>query len=150
VVLLTDKACRFYDEKGEEKAVLEFGAEGISRYSMGDTYFLRQYPLSALSAATRLEAYRLSDGKRVFVKDYEQGLRLAKTEGEYLFTSFGNELVVTRPEEGDERTVTAEEEVTELLPIDEEKIVLLTDGTGNVLDYKGLFETKGESSEWEQ
>lgn len=150
VMLLTDKACRFYDGKGNERSVLEFGVEGISRYSVGDTYFLRQYPLSALSAATRLEVYRLSDGKRVYSKDFEQGLRLAKTVGEYLFTSAGNELVVTMPEEGDERRVATEEEATELLAIDEDKILILTDGTGNVLNYRELFEMKGETSEWEQ
>ncbi len=150
ILLLTDKACRFYNSKGEQSAVLEFGTEGISRYGIGESYFLRQYPLSALSAATRLEVYGIADGKLVFSRDFDGGLRLAEVEGNYLFTAAGEELSVISLENGEERTLSTEGEVLALLPVEEGKTLTLTEGTGNVLNYKELFETKGETSEWEQ
>lgn len=147
IVLLTDKCCRFYGEDGGEVSVLDFGSEGISSFDLGGRYFLRQYPLSTLSAAVRLEAYSIADGSLVWQHDFDSGIRLAKTVEGYLFTSVDKTLTVTDIESGEERRTELEEEVTEILPVEEGKTLVLTEGAGSVLDYKNLFEMKGENSD---
>lgn len=147
IVLLTDSHCRFYSKDGTEYATLEFGIDGISSCYMGGNYFLRQYPLSELTAAVRLEAYGVKDGKLAWSGDFESGLRLAETADEYLFTADDKALTVTHIPSGKSRTQTTEEGVADLLPVEDGKSLVLTEGAGNVLDYKGLFETKGEESD---
>lgn len=147
IVLLTDKCCRFYDKDGKIVSTLEFGEEGISGYDLGDRYFIRKYPLSTLSAAVRLEAYSLADGSLVWTKDFEQGLRLAKNHGGYLFCATEKSLTVMDMEKGEERLADTEEAVTELLPVEEGKVLLLTEGIGSVFNYRELFELKGENSD---
>ncbi len=147
IALLTDSRCHMYDKAGNESAVLDFGTEGISGCYMGGSYFLRQYSLSALTAGVRLEAYSLKDGKLKWSGDFESGLRVAETEGEYLFTADDKTLTVTHIPSGESRTHTTEETIMDLLPVEDGKSLVLTEGAGNVLDYKELLKMKGETSD---
>lgn len=147
ITLLTDRSCRFYDKNCKSVSVLEFGEQGISGYDMGNRYFVRKYPLSTLSAAVKLEVYSVADGSLVWQKDFEQGLRLAKTVGNYLFCASDKSLTVTDVEKGEERVVDTEEGVVAILPVEEGKALMLTEGVGHVMNYGELFELKGEESD---
>lgn len=147
IILLTDKSCRFYGKSGEEVSTLTFGNEGISGFDIGGKYFVRTYPLSTLSSAVRLEVYGVSDGAFVWGKDFESGLRLAKTLGGYLFTSSNEGLTVRDIAAKEERFTSTDEGVIQLLPVEDGKTLVLTEGSGSVLDYKALFETKGDDSD---
>lgn len=149
IVLLTDTACRFYDKDGVAVATVPFGNDGIIGYYIGGKYFLRQYPISALSSAVRLEVYSITDGTMVHWWDYGAGLRFAETHGHYLFTVSGEDFYVKQLQSGEERHVPDMGAAIDVLPLEEGKTLVLTDGTADMLNHGALFEKKGEESSWE-
>ncbi len=138
-MLLTNMCLRIYDSKANLVSTLEFGESGITTYYMGDGYFVRQYSISALSAAVRVEAYSATDGKLVWQGDFEEGTRLAKTVGDDLFIVSGDKMTVVDLKEGKEANAVLEGETVEILGVDTDKVLVITKDTASVLDYGALF-----------
>lgn len=141
--LLTDTCLRVYDKDADLTATVDFSDKGITKYSLDSTYFVRQYAISTLSAAVRVEVYGLSDGALVWAKDFENGVRLAKSCGGKVFIASGSELSIVFPAYGEECSVTCEDEAVDVLDIGEGKALIVFDGMAKSLDYNELLERKG-------
>ena len=142
--LLTDKYCRFFDGSAKLVSALEFGSKGISSYAISGSYFLRQYATSVIRAERALEVYDCRTGELLWQRNFDGGIRLAKSCGDCLFVISGGELTVVRLTDGKEALAEIPAETIELLPIENGQILALTNGTGNVLDYGALFENNTE------
>lgn len=141
--LLTDTCLRVYDKDADLTATVDFSDKGITKYSLDSTYFVRQYAISTLSAAVRVEVYGLSDGALAWAKDFENGVRLAKSCGGKVFIASGSELSIVFPAYGEECSVTCEDEAVDVLDIGEGKALIVFDGMAKSLDYNELLERKG-------
>lgn len=148
-MLLTDKCVRFYDKNANLSSTLEFGANGISTYHMGDRYFVRQYSISTLSAAVKVEVYDSANGNKVWENDYAEGTRLAKSFGNEVFVVSGNEITVVALDSDTQITEKAEGELVELLKIEDGKVLAVSKGMASVWDYGALLLKEGEES-WVQ
>lgn len=146
-MLLTDLCLRVYDDKAEEKALVPFGEEGISSFDLGDRYFIRQYPVSVLSSAVKVEVYE--GGEKVWERVCDEGARLAKSIGGYVFVVSGGELTVAQVETGREITVPAEGEVLDVLEVEDGKALVVSQGQASVLDYGDMLLREDEGS-WAQ
>ncbi len=142
-MLLTDKAIRFFDESGEETAHTEFGISGIDSYYINDGYFIRMYSDAAMTAEEKLELYDGNSGKLIYSKAYPRGIRLARCYDKYLFVVSDGMLNAVRLEDEELRTAAAGSDVLELIPLEEDNLLVLTHGTGDVINCMELF-VKGE------
>lgn len=145
-MLLTDKSVRFYDKNANLASTLEFGENGISTFHMGDKYFIRQYSLSTLSAAVKVEVYDAADGSLVWQNDYNEGTRLAKSCGDKVFVVSGNEITVLSLDGDGEFTAAWEGEIVDVLDIEDGKVLVVCKGMASVLDYGKLLDKEGEES----
>lgn len=136
--LLTDVGCHFYDGSGEELSFLAFGDEGIDTYYMDRGHFIRQYSTSTMTSAEELEVYD-SKGNAVYKHSFADGVRFASCDGDYLFVISGINMLTVRLEDGEVKTTPAQTGVLKLLPVGDKKVLVLTEGTGNVFDYGALF-----------
>lgn len=148
-MLLTNLCLRVYDGKANLVSTLEFGEAGISNYHIGDKYFIRQYSISTLSAAVKVEVYSAADGSLVWESSYNEGTRLAKSCGDNVYIASGNEMTVVSLESGKECTVQIEGETVDVLEIEEGKALVISKGMASVLDYGALLIKEGEES-WAQ
>lgn len=141
--LLTDICLRIYDGNANLKATVDFTDKGITGFNMDKSYFVRQYAISTLSAAVRVEVYSLADGSLAWAKDFENGVRLAKSCGENVFVASGSELFVVSSADGEERATVCEDEAVDVLDIGDGKALIIFGGMAKSLDYGALFERKG-------
>lgn len=149
IALLTDRGLRLYGADGGETASIPFGDAGISAFDLGDRYFVRQYPVSALSSAVEVEVYDSVDGSLALSRSFPEGTRLAKSGGGYLFTVSGSTFTATEIESGKEVNAETDGEVLDVLEVEEGKLLVVSKGRASVLDYGALFATEEEES-WAQ
>ncbi len=147
-MLLTDKGCRFFDNSGVQLSFVEFGITGIDDYCLNDRGFISMYSSATMSARETIELYDGVSGKLLYADNYEKGIRLARCYDEHLFVISDGTVYIVRLSDGEIRTASVPSDVLELLLVEKEKVLVLTEGTGEVLDFGDLFtEDKEESAE---
>ena len=147
--LLTDKSVRFYNRNADLVSTCEFGKEGISSYSAGKKYFIRNRSLSALSPAAKVEIYSTADGKKVWEREFPAGVRFTKSYGSYIFIASGSVITIVTPRDGNEKSFEDKDETVDILWIDEDKVLKLSKGMANVFEFGEMFEHEEENS-WAQ
>ncbi|MBR6594154.1 MAG: hypothetical protein IKK83_03100 [Clostridia bacterium] len=140
-MLMTDAGLRIIDSKGDGVAFLEFGDLGIDNYYMDGNCFIKQYSPATMSAEEFLEYYDAS-GKLVYENSYANGIRHVSRNGNYLFVISGSTMYMVRLSDGTVKETEAAENVLDTVFLEDGKVLILTAGTGSVLEYEKLFDEK--------
>lgn len=147
-MMLTDKGCRFFDKDGALLSFTEFGITGIDDFEIDEHGFIRMYSSATMSAEETIELYSGADGSLLYADSYEKGVRLARCHGDYLYVVSDSLLYAVRLSDGEIRSTTVEPDVLELLTVEKDRLLVLTEGTGDVYNIAELFnDIKEESAE---
>jgi len=147
-MLFTDKGCRFFDAEGKLISFTEFGLTGIDDFGINEHGFIRMYSSATMSAEETIELYDGKSGKLLYGDSYEKGVRLARCHGDYLYVVSDGLLYAVRLSDGEIRSTPVGLDVLELLTVEKDTLLVLTEGVGEVYEISGLFtEDKEESAE---
>lgn len=145
-IVLTNRACHFYDGNNTFINSVAFGTAGINSFFMNANGFAKVVSDTALTASETLTFYD-TKGEKIAKKQFSEGVRNVMEHDGYLFTISDEKLSIIRLSDGVERLCPVSADTMETLPVESGKTLVLTKGSAYALDYSTLFSSKEEVSE---